>query len=746
MQEGRIYNGRIKEWWKPKAGFLVALLLFATLLGHTNLVNFTQVLLLSLITLTGIGVFGHLLNDWGDRAIDAIAGKSNRLIGKSTSSFLLLLFLALSLALLPWILLPKTRFSIILLGIELVLFFAYALPPFRLKNKLYMALVADASYAYIIPSLLAWHTYSLAFQNPSKLWVYASLLLWAGAIGLRHISYHHAADMENDALVNSPNIAGKYGKLRLNNFIKTVLLPLEFIGGCSFFFFSLGGFEKTGFLFLLVYIVSFGLFHSVRRAAFFPSHYLGKHFSDNFYRFWWSFLSLLLLTWKVPIYGLLILPIVFVFSNFNFSKLIEALSFFGKRLFSLSSSVVNYSIYYFRKYLLRWSEERNRGYYYQDWLLEQHKKECGTIALFNSNANKYTETFVRGHLSKLPYWIEFYYGDPIQFHYKEGNVMFPLGHLKLFDSSSQKISIQDQEQQLISDLQSKGVELLLCEFGTTAVQLTNISKKTGLPLIAIFYGYDAWHLSVIESHKENYKALFEQAKEIIGVSKDLCLQLEKLGCPKAKISYLPCYIDLELFQPKTKIPEKNIFLSVGRFAETKSPHLTILAFNEVLKSIPAAELRMVGKDGGGELFEACHILVKALDIADKVTFLGVLTPDEIAKEMQEARVFVQHSLTTPINGDKEGTPVAIMEAMASGMAIVSTAHAGIYELIENGKNGILVNEYDHIQMAAEMLRLCKNEELIKSLGQEAANSIVNNPLIFENLRHLKAIIEKYRAI
>ena len=79
-------------------------------------------------------------------------------------------------------------------------------------------------------------------------------------------------------------------------------------------------------------------------------------------------------------------------------------------------------------------------------------------------------------------------------------------------------------------------------------------------------------------------------------------------------------MDLNLFQAKTKIPEKNIFLSVGRFAETKSPHLTILAFHEVLKSIPDAEFRMIGKDGGGGLFEACHILVKALNIEEKVFF------------------------------------------------------------------------------------------------------------------------------
>lgn len=73
-------------------------------------------------------------------------------------------------------------------------------------------------------------------------------------------------------------------------------------------------------------------------------------------------------------------------------------------------------------------------------------------------------------------------------------------------------------------------------------------------------------------------------------------------------------------------------------------------------------------------------------------------------------------MTTPLNGDKEGTPVAIMEAMACGLPVISTHHAGIEELIITGENGFLVKEYDFINMAKMMINVAKDDALIQKLG------------------------------
>ncbi len=115
----------------------------------------------------------------------------------------------------------------------------------------------------------------------------------------------------------------------------------------------------------------------------------------------------------------------------------------------------------------------------------------------------------------------------------------------------------------------------------------------------------------------------------------------------------------------------------------------------VLKEMPNAKLRMIGGDDGEGLFEAAQILVRSLGMEDSIQFLGVLSPDRVLEEMTKTAVFVQHSVTTPVQGDKEGTPVSIMEAMALGLSIVSTDHAGIAEMVTNEKTGILVKEFDH---------------------------------------------------
>jgi glycosyltransferase involved in cell wall biosynthesis len=114
--------------------------------------------------------------------------------------------------------------------------------------------------------------------------------------------------------------------------------------------------------------------------------------------------------------------------------------------------------------------------------------------------------------------------------------------------------------------------------------------------------------------------------------------------------------------------------------------------------------------------------------------------------MKQSRVFVQHSLTTPLNGDKEGTPVAVMEAMASGMPIVTTRHAGILDLMDHGVTGLLVDEYDWKAMSEEMIRLASNDELANKLGQAASSRIQNDPLIWQGssvfLNYIHEVLSK----
>jgi glycosyltransferase involved in cell wall biosynthesis len=113
----------------------------------------------------------------------------------------------------------------------------------------------------------------------------------------------------------------------------------------------------------------------------------------------------------------------------------------------------------------------------------------------------------------------------------------------------------------------------------------------------------------------------------------------------------------------------------------------------------------------------------------------------VAIEMRRARVFVQHSVTTPENGDMEGKPIAVMEAMASGLPVVATRHSGIPELIEDEVTGLLVAEYDIEAMADAMIRLAKDDDLVSRMGRSASKAIHDHPLISHHIEALEKIID-----
>src|SRR5690606_29444154 len=84
--------------------------------------------------------------------------------------------------------------------------------------------------------------------------------------------------------------------------------------------------------------------------------------------------------------------------------------------------------------------------------------------------------------------------------------------------------------------------------------------------------------------------------------------------------------------------------------------------------------------------------------------------------MRECDIFLQHSRTDPVTGDEEGLPVAILEAMAHALPVVSTRHAGIPEAVIEGVNGLLVDEGDVDGMAQGLSTLARDAELRRRFG------------------------------
>src|SRR5690606_6625899 len=245
-------------------------------------------------------------------------------------------------------------------------------------------------------------------------------------------------------------------------------------------------------------------------------------------------------------------------------------------------------------------------------------------------------------------------------------------------------------------------------------------KDAGVPLFVYFHGYDASKLLRSRRHVRNYQELFRAAAGVIAPSRFLADKLAAIGYPSDKLHVVPCGIDPSRFQPSFREPER--ILAVGRLVEKKAPHLTIEAFARIANRYPTAKLEIIGD---GPLRKRCEALIDELDLRGRVVLHGVQSSDRVVAEMRRASIFVQHSITAP-NGDTEGLPVAILEAMASELPVVSTCHSGIPEAVQHGVTGLLVPEGDVNGMAEAMATLLDDTDRAAAFGAAGRARVIEH--------------------
>ena len=212
--------------------------------------------------------------------------------------------------------------------------------------------------------------------------------------------------------------------------------------------------------------------------------------------------------------------------------------------------------------------------------------------------------------------------------------------------------------------------------------------------------------------------------------------LIKLGCNPSKIVYTPCAPN-DLFFNLQPSYSKNQFISIGRFVDKKAPYFSILAFQIVLKKYPKYILKMAGD---GPLLNTCKNLVGHLGIQNNVIFIGVISPEELKNEFILSKGFIQHSITAD-NGDKEGTPVAVMEASAAGIPVISTYHAGIPDVIIHDQTGLLSEEKNIEDMAQNIIKIIENPDLAVAMGNRGRHRIKDNFNMRIHIRTIQKALE-----
>ncbi|MDO1501085.1 glycosyltransferase [Winogradskyella maritima] len=344
------------------------------------------------------------------------------------------------------------------------------------------------------------------------------------------------------------------------------------------------------------------------------------------------------------------------------------------------------------------------------------------IAMVSPGRDNYSETFIKAQKDGLHDVLFFYDGEiPKQLEGYGKLVEAPKVYLYKIKRLLGINALTDAEQGFKEALKIHKAQVIITHFGPTAVKVLDVCQLLDLPLIAHFHGYDASMFRILEEYNNAYKEVFKYAHSIISVSNDMTEALIALGCPKNKIVYNPCTPDPDFLEIKPFYESNNI-LAVGRFTEKKGPQTSVKAFASLCLKYPNAQLIMIGD--GPEIME-CRALVEGLGLENRILFKGALPKRDIMDWMSKSRAFIQHSVTAK-NGDKEGTPVAILEAGLAGLPVISTRHAGIKDVVKHNETGLLCEENDLLAYTKNLDTIMASSRLAMELGQNAKNYIYNN--------------------
>ena len=180
-----------------------------------------------------------------------------------------------------------------------------------------------------------------------------------------------------------------------------------------------------------------------------------------------------------------------------------------------------------------------------------------------------------------------------------------------------------------------------------------------------------------------------------------------------KSTIIHCAIDINNYALAHHEGQAKTLIFVGRLDTVKGVSILLSIMPKLINQYPEIELLLVGDGPSRSDLEKS---VQENKIEKNVKFLGYRTPDEVSQLLSESQIFVLPSFA-------EGLPVVLMEAMASGLPVVTTRIAGVAELVEHEDNGYLVHAGDTDSLYDSIKILIDTPELRKSMGEKGHEKV-----------------------
>jgi colanic acid/amylovoran biosynthesis glycosyltransferase len=287
-------------------------------------------------------------------------------------------------------------------------------------------------------------------------------------------------------------------------------------------------------------------------------------------------------------------------------------------------------------------------------------------------------------------------------------------------------------------LTENNAQLLHIYFGHIAVLLRPLIRQWQKPSLVSFHGADV----LVDMQKPAYRRatneMLSLVKRVLVRSNSLRQAVIDLGCAPGKIEIQRAGIPLTDFPFRERsIPGDGQWrlLQAGRLIEKKGLKTTLRAFAKLRKEFPGARLSIAGE---GPQLEELQSLARELQIDGAVDFAGFVSQEKLRELFYSSHIFL-HPSETGRDGNQEGVPNSMLEAMASGLPIFATRHGGIPEVVENNISGILVNERDHLALADALIDSVRSRDRRLAMGRAASESVAKNFGQTEQTRRLEEI-------
>ncbi len=291
---------------------------------------------------------------------------------------------------------------------------------------------------------------------------------------------------------------------------------------------------------------------------------------------------------------------------------------------------------------------------------------------------------------------------------------------------------------------AQNIELCHAHFGHIGVHWCPIAQKLGVPLVVSFYGFDLDMLPRTRPEfKAKYRQLFQEADLFLAQGNDGVETLIKLGCSPDKIKIHHLGVDVNHISLHKRVKKANHLrlIQFASFTEKKGYRYTLEAFKMALESCPNMHLTLAGHPTRPKIHAWVRQFIKQHQLTEKVSLLPPIPFSQLYAYLANFDVLIQPSHIAQ-NGDKEGGPVSLIDAQATGMPIISTVHCNIPDIAPHECTSLLSPECDTAAIAASIRRFYAMQDIeYQEFSRSARTHIEANYNLETTSRQLRDIYQ-----